>query len=359
MVLSKEDLQQNNILITKMFENGSYGMFRKFCIKENLIFTSDITYEHLWKFEQCRGVGLKKIVNVLNILKEFDYTEFTTDFKCNEIFKGVLVSQVFENKAYSLFYEFCRYQDLKYINDITENHLWEFQKMQDVGREGYLDVIKRLKKLSIGLREKELSEFEVGEMYDYIKDLKISDVVALLKIEDTDFVDTKILEMEGKGLKELKHVSNITFLAELSNRLSKLQIPKNSLLRFKSQLKESQRVVLKLRILEKKTLEKVGTELGRTREGVRQIEKKLKSEINNFFSTNHLNDLIMIIIDNKNYVSATDLIALLGEDHIDIVNLLKMSEAPLYYNHEFDVFFFKELDRRELQERIESFHKKK
>ena len=67
----------------------------------------------------------------------------------------------------------------------------------------------------------------------------------------------------------------------------------------------------------------------------------------------------MIIIDNKNYVSATDLIALLGEDHIDIVNLLKMSEAPLYYNHEFDVFFFKELDRRELQERIESFHKKK
>ena len=102
---SLEDTKEENILITKIFEGSTYGLFREFCIKENLRFASDITDDLLLKFRQSQSVGRKRYLDIVNRLQEFDYTEITTDFKGGEIFKEVLISQFFENSTYGLFHE--------------------------------------------------------------------------------------------------------------------------------------------------------------------------------------------------------------------------------------------------------------
>ena len=194
--------------------------------------------------------------------------------------------------------------------------------MQGVGQKRYLDIINRLEEFSIRLKEAELSKFEVGEIYEYVKDLKISDVVIPLKIEDTHFSDTntKLSELVGKRLDELKHISDTSYLTELSNELSRLQIPKDSLLNFKSQLKDNQQSVLKMRVFEEKTLEEVGQKLKVTRERVRQIESNMKQKINVLFSSERLNESLILISGNLKYITSRELLGILGEENKDIIN---------------------------------------
>lgn len=351
--------KKSGVLISQIFESSAYGLFREFCKCESLIYVNNITDDHLSKFRRTQGVGQKRYLDVVNRMEKFGYKEFESsepiDFVLENIPKDILVSQVFRSSTYRFFREFCKRENLIYINDITNEHLMELSNTQGVGQKKYSDIINKLKEITVELKELEVKNFTAGKIYEYVKNLNLSDILLLLKIEDIKFSDAKLFELEGRALKELEHISEVENLIKLSNKLSQLQSPRDTLTEFKSQLKESQQLIIKMRILEEKTLEEVGHELNVTRERARQIERKIKQKIRELFLVKRLNDSFILISGEVNHIKSKDLATILGEENKDVFKLLKMNDTPLYYNHEFDIFFFKELDLVEFQERVALF----
>ena len=341
--------------------------------KENLC---DITDESLSKFNSTQVGDKQKYQDVLNKQGKFNYSQFEDSFATENVFKNVLISQVFSGWEDRFFTEFCRSENLTYVDDITLDHLKKFQLAQGIGQKRYLDVLNSLEGLVNKLRQLKESCFTVGEIYEYAKNLKISEIISLLRPDDILYSDAnlffleenltsevkdvlfyqnvKLFELEKKPFKELGHISKIENLIIISNELSKIQTPRDALLKYKSRLSENQQLVLKMRILEERTLGEVGKELNLTKERIRQLETKIKRQINGLFRL-RLNDILMLISEEVNYITSRELAGILGEENKDAVKVLKSSDASLYYNRELDIFFFKELDKVEIQARIDFF----
>ena len=362
--LESEKIEKKpNERIARVFVGRAYRLFTEFCRHENLVYMNDVEYKHLWKFKRVTRIKEEKYLEIWSKFKKFDYYKFrkldSTDFINSQIYRNALILEVFKAGLYGLFREFCKREKLTYVTEITDHYLQKYKGENGIGQKRYLDVLNKLQEHAKELKALETSPFIVGDVYKYIKDLTISEVLKHLEITDLDFVDVKLSEIEGKILKDLTHISKVNHLIDLSNVLSKLKIPKDALMEFKSQLKDREKFVLKLRFLEEKTPAETAQELDIARLRVRRGTKKLKKDLNAFFDGIHLTKTLILIsssqnyVTSENYITSAHLAQILGDENKDILNLLKLSDEPLYYDLQLDIFFFDEKSKINFENKIE------
>lgn len=132
--------------VYRVFKNNEFNAFREYCTKNSLKYIDEVNKEDINKFKGIKGVGVKKVEAVVQKLKEYNVLLETEEQDSDKL----LISKVFFSNSYNFFLEFCKSNDLKYIDELDSNVVLKFKNTKGVGPKKYRDVIDLLKTTNIG-----------------------------------------------------------------------------------------------------------------------------------------------------------------------------------------------------------------
>ncbi|WP_040978386.1 sigma factor-like helix-turn-helix DNA-binding protein [Oceanobacillus jeddahense] len=348
--------------VKDVFQENKYNTFRLFCRKKNIDSLDQISASVLEEFKNSKGVGAHRFEIVRDQLIAYGFTdvqsqeEHTDDTFIiadeNYLASTMKVKDIFYENTYNKFLEFCEENNIDNISEITHQHIKQFAGLPKIGKKKVEGVKEKLHSISEELNDENNHLFTTGDLYPYLKDMELHDLLNIFEMEMELHADMAIDELEGRDLKELEHLGNLRQLYQLSHKLQKLSDPAKVLKELKRQLNERELVILSMRFSEGNTLEGTGQQLGLTRERVRQLEKKIVGKIERFLEINQFTFILSLVINFKPYISDEALRTIIGDDHADILDLFKEKEIVLYYAEELEQFFLDENQKQQFIEKL-------
>ncbi|WP_099157063.1 sigma factor-like helix-turn-helix DNA-binding protein [Virgibacillus ndiopensis] len=337
-------------IIDDIFKENKYNWFRRYCHKNNVFALEDITMPFLNEFKNSKGVGIRKYEMVLEQLETYGFSyriENNWDEEYiispdNFYVSGITIKDLFYENKYKKFLEICTDVGIDKISEIKKKHIKTFSSLPGVGKKKIDSLKEKLQSISNELDSDENTLFSAGNLYPYLKNTQISDLLETFEIETDISTNMIISELEGKDLRELEQFNNLKIIYQLSYELQKLSSPEKVLKKAKSQLTKRDLVILNMRFLHGNTLEETGQHLGVTRERVRQLETKIVKKIVQLLQANRFQLVLSMVLNNKPFISYEELLDVIGEDNRDILELFKEKNVALYYAEELDAFFLDE-----------------
>ncbi|MFC5465963.1 sigma factor-like helix-turn-helix DNA-binding protein [Lederbergia graminis] len=360
-----------SVPIEWVFRDNIYRSFKRFCKQKNLEDLNDIREEHLNQFKEMRGIGtykFNKVIEVLDQYKNADNADKVLSLEelpsrnnslpdFNSFALYVPVKDVFYERKYVKWMNHCKQNKIKTIGDITWEHIVDFSQLTGVGKKRIDQVIEALEEFDKETKENASSVFSAGYIFPYIKEHELPDIFSMVNIDGvgSGLPAIKMYEIEGKPISEIKANSDLK-LYELYQKLQKLMQPREIFSNFKkNKMTARDQLIIQNRFVEEKTLEEMGEAIGVTRERARQIEKKFVSKFKNYLESKQLPLILSLMYPNKKFIFSTVLLELLGEEHSDIIALLKFHPNMMNYLPDIDSFFFNMEEKNEFVEKINDF----
>lgn len=292
----KPQISNEDLLISEIFKEGIFNNFNKYCYDNNLMWLKDMKNLNIDELASLKGFGIGRI----NSIKE-RYTKYSSSYrnKQNQIIsidipasiEGILLKDIFYENKFSIFRIYCTDNDLITIKDLSSFNFNLLSKVDGIGvgkikaiKEKYLSILSNTDISFISENDvleeegiktiihKDFCEIRIGYVYednivDYMVSTGINTIDGLSKFDPNHF-----RKISGVGKKKAD---------QLTEELNLLSLPIEDYTRAKfdkiTTLDEFD--VYRERVLNKVTLEKIGSKLNLTRERIRQKEKKASTLI--------------------------------------------------------------------------------
>ncbi|PGZ92349.1 hypothetical protein COE53_12505 [Bacillus sp. AFS029533] len=347
--ISPEEKTNQSRSIETLFPENVFLSFRKFCLQYQIKSIYEITREHIETYSNLKGIGIGKVEMVKQRINQIIDTDIDIDDSEENAFNGysykanlsstyIEIDSLLVGRKFDRFKEYCNTKGLKTLGQLQGNHLEEFSKMPGIGKTRVSYILDILQDYSES-NELEIEYFETGKIFDLIKDFSIKKLVLLLGYKVEINSTLKIKDIEGLKISELNDEIEQRLLIDLSIQLKKQFLPKELIDNFISELSERESVIFELRYKIEKTLEEVGTEIGVTRERVRQIAKKGLDKFEGYLNRNRFTTLISLLSNSEKYITRNELNKIIGSENEFFINLLKQDLPLLTYFRELDIFF--------------------
>lgn len=166
------------LIVSEVFIGNKFNRFLDFCEKYSILKIGDIQQSHIQIFMNSPGIGLKKFIEVIDILQDVLKSHASKEI----VEQGLLTSQlsiknVFQENKFNTFRNFCFKKGIEFINDISLEHLKEYGKLTGVGI-GRLNIVKdKLKELNCKLN----SESNSPDDYSFAIPMKINELFVATK----------------------------------------------------------------------------------------------------------------------------------------------------------------------------------
>lgn len=212
---SKDD----KVTVKEYFSDNLYNMFVDFCDEKDVIYLDEITDELLEQFKNVKYIGNRKVEIVKEKLNAYESNnEFSKEIKITD---NVTVKDCFSS---DMFIKFCRKNNIKYVDEITEELFEEFRKVKFAGESRVKKIenkwynckfkgIKLNESLNGTLAIKDLfHEYKFNVFKDFCDQKKVIYLEDLSEDIFRSFIKTK-----GIGTQKIKDVKNKLNQIEKSN----------------------------------------------------------------------------------------------------------------------------------------------
>lgn len=346
--------------IVDVFDGNIFNTFKKFCYQNGLKVVGEITQEHLDQYKFVKGVGKYKYNKVMERLTAFktnkyevakvpdshfdqNKDEFVIEFP-NDFEGYTPIEQVFYENKFEKFVNYCKKNRIENLRELKYKHLDEFSEMRGIGNKKVLDISQKIKRIKENQASNDLSIFKSGELFDYIKHVKIKELFAWLAIDYTYCSDAIVDEVEQNEIANFAQFIDQHALFTLSTKLQKLKKPSTLFSEVRAKLNEKETIIFEYRLVKEETLSLTGEQLQVTRERVRQLEAKLVKKINQFLKHNNFNDTLQILLNyhgiKRPFISREELLDIIGLDKKEFFFFFKNYQNNiLHYAQEIDCFF--------------------
>lgn len=326
-------------------------------IKDEIYTLNELIEYDINRLHNIRGVGTKSILEfkklITKSIKNIDKVDYTKiEINKNEEINRYIKYLIEENNKYMYMFKYIKIDKILPDNTKTDKLIlkrfendeiisiydllyYDMEIIKDirgVGVKKFNDVIKKIKekidkeKLKFDEMQKGMF-FLKGWKFESFKDCKIKEVHTMLYGDDiqkyVDINDIYIYELQGieyscfddynivfylnKLLMDLNEVTNI-------NAILKKSLPSN--------ISKRDKKIMYQRIINEKTLEKVGSNFGLSRERVRQIEKRILNIYTLNLKRNKFCLSLKLNFNNKKFFYIKDFIDLLDKENHYIINII-------------------------------------
>lgn len=354
--------EQSQTSINAVFHENMFRLFREFCSNHSLQTIFDITSKHLIDFKNSKGVGINRVEGVEERLNA-ELAKYQEDgvFPEDDIAlvsiglhsENLKIEDVFMERKYNTFREFCDTKGIITLGQITSEHLYEYLKQPSVGKKKHQEVMKILGVYSVS-SSNVVEVFKSGEIFDAIKDIEVQALFYNYGFHTKSTSRLTIKEIEGKELTELREEFEPQLLISLSQVLLKQNTPGGIINNLKSNLPERDYSIIVHRYGMGKTLEETGKSFGVTRERVRQIAKKAIRKISAYLKRQHFSEVVKILSPHEAFITEEQLVEIVGEEYSFVVGLLKQEIFLLNYNDRLGIFLLTDIDKKDLKQ-VEGF----
>ncbi|TLS36561.1 hypothetical protein FCL54_14770 [Pseudalkalibacillus caeni] len=335
----EDQVSASNCSVDMVFEENKYNSFRRFCHKKGINYIGEITEENLEEYSNSKGVGRGR----LNVVKERleEYSALPEPSPDAKLYNSVLpISDVIIENKYALFRRFCEAKNITRLNEITLDHLEEFSRTPGVGKKKFEDIKTILKNNSSENPITNVVEFQSSQLFEYLKDYKVRDLMVAFKVEGEIHSPLTLNEIEGKKIEDVNEYLPTEMLMELKSKLKKAKHPSILAEDVQSTLQENQYRILHYRYGDKLTLEETGQYFNVTRERVRQIAKKAEKKVYWYLAQHYFYAVSSLLSTTKTFITREELLNLLGSGNEYLIEILKDGTGSLTYTEMLDVFFF-------------------
>ncbi len=327
-------------LISVAFAENKYTMFRQFCTLKGLSAIHDLTAELLDEFSTVKGVGMGRYEQIREKVVEYGLgTE--TEAPLNGMSYGPNIAELFRNTKLAFFVEFCEEKGLQKISEVTERHLNEFSRRPKVGKRKVEQIVEVLTANNWGQGIPDVFELDTLHLYSLLKDFRVNMLTASFGMDVTLESNLSLQELNGKTREEVQEFLPLETLLDLVYRIDKSVTPEDMDRVIRESLKGNEYEVLVYRYGQKLTLEETGEHFGVTRERVRQIAKKAIVRVMTLLRQYFFFEFTQLLGSSPSYISADELLSLVGEESRYLVEILKEQESAFVYFDKLDAFFYK------------------
>jgi RNA polymerase sigma factor (sigma-70 family) len=335
--------------IKNVFQANKFITFRRFCHSKGIQYITDISEEYIDIFGKSRGIGVGKLNDVREKLSEINYSPSLGKFSITmelpdtrqvSYMPGMNISELFFENRFILFRQYCEESHVTSVIEINPAHLEAFSNRPGVGMKKVEDIKELLKTYSSSIQQFTVIEFKDSELYENIKNFKITDLLAASNgIVSADSLLT-IEEINGMDLKELKEHFDVSQVLELQRKLKKAKNPETIVNQLANVLKENEYKILKYRYGEKLTLEETGKHFSVTRERVRQIAKKALKKVKMHLGRNYFYFVVSLFSSSRSIITKEELLAMIGKENEFLAEILKEDVNGFTYFIKLDAYFF-------------------
>lgn len=339
--------------IEEIFYENKFNSFESYCEEYEVNVVGEITSNLLVNYFYERGVGTKKVANVLQQLQDLGQVTIASYRKpASKYIGSEKISVVFGEKTFSSFLDYCEKQQKYIISDLTSQVLEGFSIQKGVGLKKVNKVLERLDIYSEEAHQNNFNQpFSCGLIFQQIKNRKVVDICQILDLTYKGPSALTIEEMEGKMLDQLESLIPSEILIPLMKELQKINPPTLIFSGVEAYLtKESYRdwEILKLRNETGATLQSVADQLGITRERVRQLINKAAGKLDVYFTQAQLIKTLKLYAHNSFNISFAEVSNLVGSEYDFILKILAAHSKIIYYFEKFERFYFEDIkDKKE------------
>ncbi|MGL4989569.1 MAG: sigma factor-like helix-turn-helix DNA-binding protein [Sarcina sp.] len=322
------DLKKNRDL-SIIFKDSKYRSFLGILASKKITDITKIKSSDIVEFANKKGNGIKKILEVIDILSE----SYVLNYKfLNYKYDIYEIKFWFAFPEFSDFREICLKKGIETIDEIDDELLSELVLSGELKSKKMKKIKDRLKKFSFDngvIREKrvpkklletiEIRPYWLGKLGD-MKIVEIADMLSYnLNIDETLF----LADINGKSIYDIKiyddFESFISFIQAINNTKRSRKILAN----VESCItNEREMEVIKLRYKDGETLENIGKKFNITRERVRQIETKCISKIRHYISRNNFKNSITLDLKGAKLFDLGIFYRIFGEESVYLTNIV-------------------------------------
>lgn len=312
----KSKTDSRPVPIMEAFSDNKFRTFRHYCELNNIQTVYDLTDIHLHQYGDMRVVGVGKVEDVKRHISSYkESIEKDTELIFMDITANSYeINTIFHEKKFNLFKEFCARNGFKELQEITADRLDEFAKFKLVGKKR-IEEVRTVLNYYTKSGDSQLTLFESGEVYEFIKDLDVQKLLSLYGYNSNSRSKLKIIDIEGKSLAELQVDFEPYLLFDLFNHLKNQKLPTDILAKLSSTFSDRELTILQRRFGLGETLEVIGNHLGVSRERIRQMENKLVTETLEYLKRERLPMIIRIMSSSNYFVTRQELTQLVGTEY--------------------------------------------
>ena len=342
--------------IEEIFYENKFNSFESYCEEHLVSVVGDLTSDLLINYFYERGVGTKKVINVLQHLQQLDQVAVANYRKPASRYIGSeKIAVVFGEKSFLSFLDYCNKYQKIIISDLNQQVLEDYSAQKGIGQKKVNKVLERLDQYSEEAQHNNFNQpFKCGVIFEQIKKRKLVEICPIFDVKYTGPSSIKIENLEGKMLDELASLIPPEFLILFMKELQKINTPMHIFSGVEAYLtKETHRdwEILKLRNDPGATLQSVADQLGITRERVRQLINKAAGKLDVYFTQAQLIKTLKLYAHNPFNISYTEVLDLVGLEYDFILRILAGHSKIIFYFEKLDYFYFEPInDKKEFFE---------
>lgn len=338
--------------ITIVYDSGYYYSFRKYCQINNLITMGEIKPSDFEHYRNIKGVGVTKVKKVKALYDEVmnGHVLIAGEEDTHDDIEAPLISfnplitepymidEYFQEKQYNQFLSFTQELGLKDLRGLKKKHLYQFSGLKMIGKKKVQVVKERIEELDQKLNNPELIIFKTGPLGEFFQSYTVNECLRILGKNERVRIDTKLADLENQNVKTFPNSVDRQILFNLSLQLRNYETPAKITSEAAKALTERQMFILEKKVKDAWTLEDVGNRVELTRERVRQILKKIFEVTEERLQKNKLNEIIFILLGEKDYYTKEDLTAIFG-DQMSFFKMICQNDRILCYEENYELYF--------------------
>lgn len=351
VALLQVDKVDTDFSVQQYFYERKYEMFRKFCMKKGIENIDDIEDGLIKEFSIQKGIGSTKVEQVIKRLSEgrnqIQMLGVSNDVNL-DIFNNYAIEPYFEERKYGSFIEFCRQNQITYLNQLTRTVINQYRRHKNVSDIHFEQIKSRLDEIRHEIVTSQSLQLNLGNqvivinesLYPFICDLSISQVLAFYgeNYSNNEFI---ISSLNNELFKDIVDEQDYMDLQKAIVFINSIKMPQEVVEISIEAIDETQKEVLKKRMEEGETLQKIASDKNVSRERIRQIESKGRNILDTTLNIYRFYETLKLIVGNKYYIKRKNLIELLGEEGLFFTNFL-ISQEQLKVFRGFDILYFEE-----------------
>ena len=334
-----------DVKIKEIFYENKFNSFVSFCSEQNVEVVGELTSELISDYFYGRGIGPKKVENVLSQLNRIKEIRIIRYLEPTDNYQGMeKISLVFGEQSYLSFVTYCKKAKKNLISELDYEFLMEYSQQKGVGTKKFNNILQRLEPYAVKLERNDAELlFSCDAIFEKIKDMPLSRVAKMLNCPLAVTNQLLIKEIEGRKIEELEEKISIEALIFCRNELQKIKTLQTIFDELEVYLKQKGTRdwdIIKYKAEEGATLQSVADQMGITRERVRQLINKTVKKIDIYFTQNQLIKTLKLYSNQLVNISYEEFLQLIEEKHVFIIKIMKEYSNLIYYIDEFDRFYF-------------------
>lgn len=334
-----------NISVDILFNENKFNAIKRYCNTNQITVLYQLTKQHLVNFLKSPGVGIGKFEQLIQFLMDqcldVNPDSINKITSCEITYVGdVLIEDIFAERTYLHFREFCKGHGKEIISDLDSKFLSQYSQQKGVGKAKFQKIMIALKSYAIDDINKYLDKaLVIKEEGEFLLDLSVTEIFDVFSLGEVEEKSTKLKDINGEKLLDLKAKYDPFKLIKLMDKIDSIRSLNSIVSGIQGILKEREYEFLLLRYKEGLTLQEVGDQMDVSRERIRQVLVKVVQKIRGYLVKNDFLLAIFMETKGKRYISKLELQNRLTNENQYIISVLKEGNDIIHYYEPLDLFY--------------------